>query len=84
MEPDFREVVVLRDIEGLTYAEVQQITGLEMGTVKSRLHRGRAWLAERLAERDRGEPSPLLDRVSPPAAASRPLVLAARVSGQLG
>ena len=35
MDADFREVVVLRDIEGLTYAEVQEATGLEMGTVKS-------------------------------------------------
>jgi RNA polymerase sigma-70 factor (ECF subfamily) len=83
MEPDFREVVVLRDIEGLSYAEVQQVTGLEMGTVKSRLHRGRAWLGERMAERDRGESSPLIDRATPAAGSSRPLVLAAFVAGQV-
>lgn len=44
VEPDFREVVVLRDVEGLSYDEIGQITGLAEGTVKSRLHRGRAQL----------------------------------------
>jgi len=55
MEPEFREVVVLRDIEALSYEEIRGVTGLEMGTVKSRLHRGRKWLAHRLAARERGE-----------------------------
>lgn len=40
----FRELLVLRDIQGLTYAEVVHITGLAEGTVKSRLHRARAAL----------------------------------------
>lgn len=44
IEADFRELLVLRDIEGLTYAEVMEITGLPAGTVKSRLHRARAAL----------------------------------------
>ncbi|HEU4534882.1 MAG TPA: sigma-70 family RNA polymerase sigma factor [Polyangiaceae bacterium] len=44
VEADFREVVVLRDVEGLSYEEIGQITGLAEGTVKSRLHRGRAQL----------------------------------------
>jgi RNA polymerase sigma-70 factor (ECF subfamily) len=44
VEPDFRELLVLRDIEGLSYAEVMTITGLAEGTVKSRLHRARAAL----------------------------------------
>jgi RNA polymerase sigma-70 factor (ECF subfamily) len=41
VEPDFRELLVLRDIDGLSYAEVMVITGLAEGTVKSRLHRAR-------------------------------------------
>jgi len=44
MDPDFREVLVLRDLEDLSYEELQEITGLPDGTVKSRLHRARAML----------------------------------------
>jgi RNA polymerase sigma-70 factor (ECF subfamily) len=48
LEPEAREVVVLRDIEGLTAPEVAQITGLSVAAVKSRLHRARQALRERL------------------------------------
>lgn len=41
---DFREVVVLRDVQHLAYEEIADITGLPMGTVKSRINRGRAKL----------------------------------------
>lgn len=44
LDESFRELLVLRDIQGLTYAEVVHITGLAEGTVKSRLHRARAAL----------------------------------------
>ncbi len=44
VDPSFRELLVLRDIEGLSYAEIRGITGLVEGTVKSRLHRARAAL----------------------------------------
>ena len=47
---DFREVVVLRDVQQLTYEEISEITGLPMGTVKSRINRGRTKLQELLAE----------------------------------
>jgi RNA polymerase sigma-70 factor (ECF subfamily) len=40
-----RTLVVLRDIEDLSYEEIVEITGLPLGTVKSRLHRARAALA---------------------------------------
>ena len=40
----FREVVVLRDIQQLAYDEIAKITGLPMGTVKSRINRGRTKL----------------------------------------
>jgi RNA polymerase sigma-70 factor (ECF subfamily) len=48
--PDvFREVVVLRDIQGLRYHEIALVTGVAMGTVMSRLARGRRRVLERLA-----------------------------------
>jgi RNA polymerase sigma-70 factor, ECF subfamily len=45
----FHAVVVLRDIEGFSYEEVAEILGVNLGTVKSRLMRGRACLKARLA-----------------------------------
>lgn len=44
LEPEFREVLVLRDVEDLSYAEIGEITGLPEGTVKSRIHRARGML----------------------------------------
>jgi RNA polymerase sigma factor (sigma-70 family) len=44
----FREAVVLRDLEDLTYAEIAEVTGVPIGTVMSRLARGRAMLAKQL------------------------------------
>ena len=46
----FREVVVLRDVQDLSYEEIGSITGLPMGTVKSRIHRGRTLLNTLLYE----------------------------------
>jgi RNA polymerase sigma-70 factor (ECF subfamily) len=45
---DRRIVVVLRDVEGLSYEEIAQVLELELGTVRSRLHRARADLKEKL------------------------------------
>ncbi|HZK50441.1 MAG TPA: sigma-70 family RNA polymerase sigma factor [Actinomycetota bacterium] len=52
----FRLAVVLSDIEGFSYAEMAEIMDVPMGTVMSRLHRGRKALQKRLWElaRDRG------------------------------
>jgi RNA polymerase sigma-70 factor (ECF subfamily) len=50
LDEDQRLVVVLRDIEELSYEEICQITGLPEGTVKSRLHRARLALKEKLAK----------------------------------
>jgi RNA polymerase sigma-70 factor (ECF subfamily) len=49
LKQEWREVIVLRDIEGLTYAEVAGVLDVPEGTVKSRLARGRDALRERLA-----------------------------------
>jgi RNA polymerase sigma-70 factor (ECF subfamily) len=53
---EFREVIVLRDLEGLSYKEIAGITGAPLGTVMSRLARGRERLQESLAKRTPKEP----------------------------
>ncbi len=45
---DFREIVVLSDVEGLSYAEIAEVVGVPVGTVKSRLFRGRQLLQKKL------------------------------------
>ncbi len=45
---EFRTVVILADIEDLSYEEISQTLGCPIGTVRSRLHRGRAILKEKL------------------------------------
>lgn len=50
LDEDHRLLVVLRDIEELSYEEIASITGLPGGTVKSRLHRARLALKEKLAQ----------------------------------
>jgi RNA polymerase sigma-70 factor (ECF subfamily) len=53
---DFRTVVILCDIEGLMYDEISEFLNCPIGTVRSRLHRGRKILEEKLYEyaKDRG------------------------------
>lgn len=48
MPEPFREAIVLRDLEDLSYAEIAEVTGVPVGTVMSRLSRGRAMLAKEL------------------------------------
>ncbi len=47
---DYRIVVVLVDVEGLTYKEVEEVTGISSGTISSRLYRGRRLLRDILLE----------------------------------
>jgi len=51
LKPDFRVAVVLCDIEGLSYDEIADVLGIKIGTVRSRIHRGRAMLRDALAHR---------------------------------
>jgi RNA polymerase sigma-70 factor (ECF subfamily) len=46
--PDQRHAIVLFDVEGYDYAEIADMTGVSLGTVKSRIHRGRLALRDRL------------------------------------
>ena len=52
LQPEFRAAVVLCDIEGLTYEEIAATLGIKLGTVRSRIHRGRVQLREALAHLD--------------------------------
>jgi RNA polymerase sigma-70 factor, ECF subfamily len=54
IEPTFRECLILRDVEELSYEEIGEITGLPPGTVKSRIFRARAQLKD-LVESELGE-----------------------------
>ena len=48
LAPEFREVIVLRELEGLSYKEISDVAGVPVGTVMSRLSRARARLREAL------------------------------------
>ena len=52
---EFREIVVLRDLEELSYKEISEVAGLPMGTVMSRLSRGRDRLQKAVLKRSAGE-----------------------------
>ena len=51
LSPEFRVAVVLCDIEQLTYEEIAATLGVKIGTVRSRIHRGRSQLRRALAHR---------------------------------
>lgn len=46
---DYQTAIMLSDIEGFTYGEIAAFTSVPIGTVRSRIHRGRKMLADRLA-----------------------------------
>ena len=54
LEAEYREILILRDVEALSYDEVGQIMGLADGTVKSRLHRARKQLRQQIEARLKG------------------------------
>lgn len=51
LSPEYRAAVVLCDIEGLSYEEIAATLGVKLGTVRSRIHRGRAQLRVALEHR---------------------------------
>jgi len=53
LPPDFRAAVVLCDVEGLSYEEIGATLGIKLGTVRSRIHRGRQALRSALERRRR-------------------------------
>ena len=57
LSPDFRVAVVLCDVVGMSYDEIADTLGVKMGTVRSRIHRGRTQLRaslEAAAQKDEG------------------------------
>ncbi len=62
LAPDFRAAVVLCDIEGLSYEEIAATLDIKLGTVRSRIHRGRAQLRAALEHR---APRPEVDEPAP-------------------
>jgi RNA polymerase sigma factor (sigma-70 family) len=55
LPPQLREVIVLRELEGLSYQQLASVTGVPIGTVMSRLSRGRQQLQRRLVSCPEGE-----------------------------
>jgi DNA-directed RNA polymerase specialized sigma24 family protein len=51
LAPEYRAAVILCDIEGLSYEEIADTLGVKLGTVRSRIHRGRAQLRQALEHR---------------------------------
>jgi RNA polymerase sigma-70 factor (ECF subfamily) len=52
LTPDYRAAVALRDLVGMDYAEIAEVLGIPPGTVRSRISRGRAALADLLGNRE--------------------------------
>ena len=50
LSPEHREILALREFEGMAYEEMAEVLGVPRGTVESRLHRARGELRERLKE----------------------------------
>ncbi len=53
---EYREVVILRELEGCSYKEIGEIAGIPLGTVMSRLARGRSLLQQKFSARVEKEP----------------------------
>ncbi len=51
MQDDYKEIIILRDIEGLSYNEIAKTLGISLANVKVRIHRGREALKNRLQKR---------------------------------
>jgi RNA polymerase sigma factor (sigma-70 family) len=72
LAPEYRAAVVLCDIEGLSYEEIADTLGVKLGTVRSRIHRGRAQLRTALDHR-RPRRTAINPKVAAPAPAPVPV-----------
>ena len=70
LPPDFRMTVVLADMEGLSYEEISVAMHCSLGTVRSRLHRGRKLLRSKIALFQQQEAAGERSRLTPVGAAS--------------
>jgi RNA polymerase sigma-70 factor (ECF subfamily) len=68
LPPQYRIVLVLRDMEGLSDEEVAEITGLRAGTVRVRLHRARLFVRKELMKAWKPRPGRSIDAIVPRAA----------------
>ena len=75
---DQRTAIVLFDVEGYDYAEIAEMTGVSLGTVKSRIHRGRLALRDLLEGPDGAVPWLTRDRARRPRPGERSRPLAGR------
>lgn len=50
LKPEYKEVILLREFEGLSYEEIAQILNCSLGTIKSRISRARNYLKERIIQ----------------------------------
>jgi RNA polymerase sigma-70 factor (ECF subfamily) len=50
LSPDYKLMIVLRDVQGMSYQQIAEITGISIGTVKSRINRARRQLREKLED----------------------------------
>jgi len=72
LPPQYRIVLVLRDMEGLTDEEVAEITGLRSGTVRVRLHRARLFVRKELMKVEKLRPLRKVEAVAPRVVATQP------------
>jgi RNA polymerase sigma-70 factor (ECF subfamily) len=63
LPPDYREVLILRELEGMSYKEIAGVTGIPAGTVMSSLYRGRDYLRRALIAVMNGGPVPSSPRI---------------------
>lgn len=54
LPPDYREIVILREMNGLSYNEIAEVTGISLDNVKTRLSRARGMLRRKLEHYYRG------------------------------
>jgi RNA polymerase sigma factor (sigma-70 family) len=52
LPPHYREILLMRDVDGLTNNEIAEQLGMDLAAVKSRLHRARVVMRERLSPGD--------------------------------